>query len=77
VAGLIEGETVGIHFSVPLEAGDQHFWLEGEIVRVMDSGVGIRFPHNMASDALDTYSNKTPPEAASSSQPKGLEKREG
>jgi diguanylate cyclase (GGDEF)-like protein len=69
--GIIEGETVGIHFSVPLESKDQHFRLEGEIVRVMDSGVGIRFLEGMASDAmdaLDSYSDKIP--AAPPPEPK-------
>ncbi len=61
--GINPGETVGIHFSVPLAAKDQHFRLEGKIVRVMDSGVGINFPQGMDSDAIDAlgeFSDKVP-----------------
>lgn len=48
------GDVVGIHFSVPAEPKDRHFRLEGKIVRVMDSGVGINFPRGMPEDALRT-----------------------
>ncbi len=61
--GVSTGEMVGIHFSVPLGVKDQHFRLEGKIVRVMDSGVGINFPEGMDSDALEAlndYSDKKP-----------------
>ncbi len=47
-----QGVTVGIHFSVPGEEDDQHFRLEGRIVRVMDSGVGINFPEGMSDEAM-------------------------
>ncbi|MBD3646651.1 MAG: PilZ domain-containing protein, partial [Pseudomonadales bacterium] len=46
------GDTVGIHFSVPALPKDRHFRLEGKIVRVMESGVGINFPSGMPEDAL-------------------------
>ncbi len=64
--GINPGETVGIHFSVPLAAKDQHFRLEGRIVRVMDSGVGINFTSGMADDAMDaltSHSDGRPVEA--------------
>ena len=50
--GIDPGESVGIHFSVPLDNKDQHFRLEGKIVRVMESGVGINFPLGMDDRAL-------------------------
>lgn len=46
------GDVVGIHFSVPAIPKARHFRLEGQIVRVMDSGVGINFPSGMPEDAL-------------------------
>ncbi|MFT4720624.1 MAG: diguanylate cyclase (GGDEF)-like protein [Candidatus Azotimanducaceae bacterium] len=52
-AGIVAGETVGIHFGVPGEGKDQHFRLEGNIVRVMDSGVGIKFAKGMDDDAME------------------------
>lgn len=54
--GISQGETVGIHFSVPDDAKDKHFRLEGKIVRCMDTGVGINFPEGMEDDALNTLS---------------------
>ena len=76
--GISPGETVGIHFSVPIETKDQHFRLEGTIIRVMESGVGIRFPNGMASDAmdaLDNHSHKVPAAAASpQTEPEGKQK---
>jgi hypothetical protein len=51
-AGIVAGETVGIHFGVPGEGKDLHFRLEGNIVRVMDSGVGIKFAKGMDDDAM-------------------------
>ncbi len=42
--GITAGESVGIHFSVPGKSKDQHFRLNGTIVRVLDSGIGINFP---------------------------------
>ncbi|HAK53062.1 MAG TPA: hypothetical protein DCM54_14325 [Gammaproteobacteria bacterium] len=51
--GIKQGEKVGIHFSVPGKGKDQHFRLEGTIIRVMDSGVGIAFPSGMDEDAID------------------------
>jgi diguanylate cyclase (GGDEF)-like protein len=50
--GIVAGETVGIHFGVPGEGKDQHFRLEGNIVRVMESGVGIKFAKGMDDDAM-------------------------
>ena len=55
--GIAQNETVGIHFTVPNDAGDQHFRLEGRIVRVMDSGVGIAFPRGMDDDAMTALLN--------------------
>ena len=37
------GALVEIHFLVPGSAAAQQFCLDGRIVRVMDSGVGVRF----------------------------------
>jgi len=67
IPGISPGETVGIHFNVPLARKDQHFRLEGKIVRVMDSGVGISFTHGMAADvtdALAAFSQKKPVKTA-------------
>ncbi len=50
--GINPGETVGIHFSVPTDEKDKHFRLEGKIVRVMDTGVGINFSRGMDEDAM-------------------------
>ncbi|MDA1301221.1 MAG: DUF1631 family protein [Proteobacteria bacterium] len=50
--GIKPGEKVGIHFSVPGDK-ERHFRLEGKIVRVMESGVGINFPSGMDEDAMD------------------------
>ena len=50
--GIVTGETVGIHFSVPDSGKDKHFRLEGNIVRVMDSGVGIKFAKGIDADAM-------------------------
>jgi diguanylate cyclase (GGDEF)-like protein len=61
--GIKQGETVGIHFSVPGVSKDLHFRLEGKIVRVMDSGVGINFAEGMDDDAMTAllnYSNAQP-----------------
>jgi diguanylate cyclase (GGDEF)-like protein len=54
--GIVAGETVGIHFSVPGEDGDRHFRLEGKIVRLMDTGVGINFPSGMDAEAFECLS---------------------
>ena len=55
--GIRQGESVGIHFSVPLPNNeDQHFRLEGNTVRVMESGVGINFPNSMPDDAFKVLS---------------------
>jgi diguanylate cyclase (GGDEF)-like protein len=67
--GIEAGATVGIHFSVPGKIKDQHFRLEGKIVRVMDSGVGIRFAEGVDDDAMTALlnhasSNSAPPKAA-------------
>jgi len=50
--GINAGDVVGLHFSVPLTESDEHFRLEGKIVRVMDSGVGINFTAGMADEAM-------------------------
>jgi diguanylate cyclase (GGDEF)-like protein len=55
--GINTGETVGIHFSVPTDTKDQHFRLEGKIVRVMDTGVGISFANSMDEVALTCLSD--------------------
>ncbi len=56
--GIAQGENVGIHFAVPNTSGaDQHFRLEGRIVRVLDSGVGIAFSEGMDDDAMTALLN--------------------
>ena len=55
--GITTGGTVGIHFSVPTGSNEKHFRLEGKIVRVMDSGVGINFPEGMDEDAMTSLLN--------------------
>ncbi|MCZ6501144.1 MAG: DUF1631 family protein [Gammaproteobacteria bacterium] len=70
IPGISPGETVGIHFSVPLGGTDQHFRLEGKIVRVMDSGVGISFAHGMAADAIDALTQLSEKTGTKSAQPK-------
>ena len=71
--GINPGEEVGIHFSVPVPGDrDQHFRLEGRIVRVMDSGVGINFPEGMDGDALMALAQN----AAGEAKPKPPPKRE-
>lgn len=71
--GINQGETVGIHFSVPADGKDKHFRLEGKIVRVMDTGVGINFSKGMDEDALTTLSDysglKPVPEPAPAGKP--------
>ena len=61
--GINTGEMVGIHFSVPSKGKDEHFRLEGKIVRALESGVGINFSSGMdesAMTALLNYSNSLP-----------------
>ena len=48
---------VGIHFSVPGGGKEQHFRLEGKIVRTLQSGVGINFPNGMSDDAMTALLN--------------------
>ncbi|MCB1643999.1 MAG: DUF1631 family protein [Pseudomonadales bacterium] len=63
IQGVNPGEKVGIHFSVPGKPRDRHFRLEGNIVRVLDTGVGIKFGNGMDEDAMTallTYSNSMP-----------------
>ena len=58
--GIIQGQNVCIHFSVPGDSADLHLRLEGTIVRVMESGVGINFPEGMSEEAMTAlldYSN--------------------
>ncbi|MDZ7684979.1 MAG: hypothetical protein U5O39_08200 [Gammaproteobacteria bacterium] len=55
---------------------DQHFRLEGKIVRVMESGVGINFPDGIPDDAITAllnHSNSMPLEGKPSQagQPEG------
>ena len=50
--GINAGEAVGIHFSVPIPGKEQHFRLEGKIVRAMETGVGISFANGMPDDAF-------------------------
>ncbi len=57
------GETVGIHFSIPTSAGEQHFRLEGQIVRVLQDGLGISFKDDLDENVMThllAYSNKAP-----------------
>lgn len=42
--GISQGELVGIHFRVATRGKNDSFHLQGKIVRVMNSGVGINFP---------------------------------
>ncbi len=67
--GINQGQTVGIHFSVPTENKDQHFRLEGAIVRVMETGVGINFPDGMDEDAMRCLSEYSGLKPASPSAP--------
>ena len=50
--GIEAGAMVGIHFTIPGKPRDQHFRLEGCIVRVMDSGVGIKFEGGLSEEVL-------------------------
>ena len=50
--GIEAGVVVGIHFAIPGKTKDLHFRLEGCIVRVMDSGVGIKFEGGLSEDVL-------------------------
>jgi len=52
--GLKAGELVGIHFAIPGEVKEQHFRLEGTIVRVMDTGIGIQFKGGINAVVLDS-----------------------
>ncbi len=61
--GISQGQTVGIHFSVPTKGKDQHFRLEGKIIRALDAGVGITFAGGLDNDAMTAllnYSNAQP-----------------
>lgn len=61
--GIAAGEKVGIHFSLSLDDKDHHFRLEGQIVRLMETGVGINFPKGMDETAfhcLCDHSGLTP-----------------
>ena len=50
--GIEAGVVVGIHFAIPGKTKDLHFRLEGCIVRVMDTGVGIKFEGGLSEDVL-------------------------
>ncbi|MFT6434940.1 MAG: diguanylate cyclase (GGDEF)-like protein [Candidatus Azotimanducaceae bacterium] len=68
--GINPGETVGIHYSVPTQTKDLHFRLEGQIIRVMHTGVGIKFHAGMDDDAITALLNYSNSRAASLSKPK-------
>lgn len=63
--GITPGETVGIHYTIPSNHKDRHFRLEGQIVRVMNSGLGINFKEGMSEDttaALMEHANSAAPD---------------
>lgn len=70
IPGISPGELVGIHFTVPLGDNDQHFRLEGKIVRVMDSGVGINFVNGMGADAVAALAEFSQKKSVKTGQPK-------
>ncbi len=60
--GLDVGAEVGIHFIIPSEGKEQHYRLEGKVVRVMKSGVGISLLTGMSPDtfaALSQYADQS------------------
>ena len=60
--GLDVGAEVGIHFIIPSEGKEQHYRLEGNVVRVMKSGVGISLLTGMSPDtfaALSQYADQS------------------
>lgn len=73
-----QGEIVGIHFSVPSGETERHFRLEGSIIRVMDSGIGINFKEGVTDDAMTAllnFSNSQPlPSAVSRAGEKTAQK---
>ena len=68
--GIHPGETVGIHYYIPTKNKDLHFRLEGQIVRVMRSGLGIKFKEEMADDAITALMNHASRRASSASESK-------
>ena len=76
IPGISPGEIVGIHFSVPLGDKDQHFRLEGKIVRVMDGGVGISFANGMEADAFDALNQLSEKTGVKSARPSPRQKQE-
>lgn len=68
--GINPGETVGIHYSVPTKTKDLHFRLEGQIVRVMHTGVGIKFREGMDDDAITALLNYSNSRASIATPPK-------
>lgn len=68
--GINPGETVGIHYSVPTKTKDLHFRLQGQIVRVMHTGVGIKFQEGMDDEAITALLNYSNSRAAIASPPK-------
>ena len=49
------GDPLNLHFSVPTAQGEQHFRMEAQISRVLDSGngMGIRFPSPLQPKAFE------------------------
>jgi diguanylate cyclase (GGDEF)-like protein len=83
--GIEADGLVGIHFSVPDGGKEQHFRLEGKIVRTLRSGVGINFPSGMSDDAMTAllnFSNSNPstsasPQESASAQPNAAAAKPG
>lgn len=75
--GIEAGGLVGIHFSVPGGGKEQHFRLEGRIVRTLQSGVGINFPAGMSDDAMTALLNFSNTMPLSSEPPKSAESSAG
>jgi diguanylate cyclase (GGDEF)-like protein len=50
------GDPLNLHFTVPTPQGEQHFRMQAQIARVLDSGngMGIRFPTPLPPKAFET-----------------------
>ena len=68
--GIHPGETVGIHYYIPTKNKDLHFRLEGQIVRVMRTGLGIKFKEEMADHAITALMNHANSRTSSALEPK-------
>ena len=68
--GIHPGETVGIHYYIPTKNKDLHFRLEGQIVRVMRTGLGIKFKEEMADHAITALMNHANRRTSSALEPK-------